>query len=33
VIGKDHAAFLAVEVFVSSINRNILCPLGAGGGT
>ncbi len=30
VLRQNHATFLAVEVLVSSVHRNILCPAGRG---
>ena len=30
MLRQNHATFLAVEVLVSFVHRNILCPLGAG---
>jgi hypothetical protein len=30
MLRQNHATFLAVEVLVSFVHRNILCPMGAG---
>ena len=31
ILGQNHATFLAAEVLVSSVHRNILCPAGISG--